>query len=135
MDSVLFVEKSSKRVVIGGTKAKLQLPSLHTQNVVIVSEALDRKQVLVFEEVEFYEKFEPWDSHAFDYSEAVVKEAAIVFKYFQPEKRYSGPIYCDRDKLKDLLREYGVPERWRITFSEIYGISRRICYRLDIDVK
>lgn len=135
MDSQLFVEKSSKRVVIGGTKAKLQLPSLHSQDVVIVSEALDRKQVLVFEEAEFHEKFEPWDSHAFDYSESVVKEASIVFKYFRPEKRYSGPIYCDRGKLKDLLREYGVPERWRITWSEIYGISRRICYRLDIDVK
>ena len=142
MDSVLFVEKSSKRVVIGGTKAKLQLPSLHTQDVVIVSEALDNRQVLVFPETLFKEKFEPWEEHAFNHPKEIVGEAAYAFWRFAICGSDSSPLYLqlyyDGDKLKNLLVEYGVPSTWKITwclddYVSPRGYTRQVSATMKIE--
>ena len=126
MEERLFVEKDTKRVVIGGTKAKLQLPSLAVQDVVIVSHALDNTQVLVFPETLFKEKFEPWEEHTFNYPEQVVKEAAYVFGHFNPNRAYVSRLYlplCEGEVLRDLLVEYGVPSTWKIRWYRKDDIS------------
>lgn len=127
MEERLFVEKGTKRVVIGGTKAKLQLPSLAVQDVVIVSPALDNTQMMVFPETLFKETFEPWEEHTFNYPEQVVKEAAYVFGHFNPNRIYVAPLYlpllCDGDVLRNLLVEYGVPSTWKIRWYRRDDIS------------
>lgn len=139
MEERLFVENGTKRVVIGGTKAKLQLPSLHTKDVVIVAEALDRSKVLVFDKKEFAERFEPWEEHSFNHSESVVKEASFVFKYFRPFQ-WSGPLYCDGAKLESLLREYGMPDSWLIGWQVIdevspKGYTRQVSMQIEVTSK